>query len=68
MTKNGNWRVLNYANGYSVTNWFVDSTRTSTTGCEWNWTGASSSLTAGTAYYLQANNDTSAYFILSAEL
>ena len=67
MTKGGNWRVCNYAAGFPITNWLLDSARTSNSACEWNWAGASG-LTAGAAYYLQTNNDTTAYFVLSAEL
>ncbi len=67
MTKGGNWRVCNYAAGFSITNWVIDSARTSNSACEWNFVGASG-LTVGAAYYLQANNDGTAYFILSAEL
>ncbi len=67
MTKGGNWRVCNYAAGFPITNWVLDSARTSNSACEWNWAGASG-LTAGAAYYLQTNNDTTAYFVLSAEL
>ncbi len=67
MTKGGNWRVCNYAAGFPITNWVIDSARTSNSACEWNFVGASG-LTAGAAYYLQTNNDTTAYFVLSAEL